>query len=1077
MRSLPGRSFAVFSLVLAVVLSCVITPAVATAQETTGTITGVVTDDSGAVLPGVTVSLKHVETGRTTEVVSTDGGFYSATALPTGAYELTFTLSGFQPRTVTGIRVSVNDRLQINGTLAVGGLAEKVEVSASTQLVQPISAVQSLIGSRQVQELPLNNRNFVQLATLVPGVSSDLGDEVGVGLTSTVSISINGSRRNGVNWLLDGAQNVDVGSNITLLSTPTLESIEEFKIITSSYAAEWPRSGGGVVNVVTKSGSNTFRGSGYEFFRNDSLNANNFFRNLSSDPNVSGKPAGLRYNNFGYTVGGPVEHDKLFFFFSEEWRRITRASSTTATVPDPSWLTDPTNANYVAPADRDPLAVKLLAAWPTPNIPGKNQYLSSQPAVNNTRQEVLRMDYDVAHDWRLTGRYTHDLSQTIEPGGLFQGYLVPNVGTTNTNVPGNVGVITLRTSKSSWLNEVSYQFSGNTISDTTPGGTRGFRSDYALTNTELFPGNAGDYIPSVAISGLSSIGSSQLYNIEYRDHTFTDNLTLQHGSHSLKMGGLITLEQKNENAAGVTQGTYTFVGVTGGRTAFQNFLTGNRDAACPACAYSEDQIDITEHLRFNRYELYAQDTWHVTPHITLDYGLRYSLYPPITDRNDVLDTFDPSFFNPAQAPTFANAAGTTLVSGTGNPTNGIVIANQTSPFGRGVYAYDKNNVQPRAGVSWDPIGNGNMIVRAGYGVYYDQPLVGIFEQNSFVNPPFNNRVQVLNPSLANPASGIAPSTRAPLALQATSADFDTPRTQQWNIGVQRQIYSHGAIDVGYVGSRGDELIRPLDINQPQPADVVALGAINLARPYAGYAGITMRNTTARNRYNGLLVSFKHEQASRGSFTLNYTLSRNRTDASNDRDTIDFPQNPLDPFAEYADARTDRRHVFSANFIYPLPFFEQSNALLKNTLGGWELSGIVNMASGAPIPRILVDTNAGRRGNRANLVGDPKDGDLDIGGSNFAWFDKTAFALPVDGTYGNTPRGFMRLPGRQQWDLSLSKNFRPVERLRLQFRADMINAFNHTQFSAVDASYVDTVFGQVTAARAPREIQLGLKVYW
>src|SRR5262249_12210339 len=316
----------------------------------------------------------------------------------------------FQPHVAHGIALHVNDRIEVNATLTVGVAAETVEVTVATQFIQPTPAVQALMGPTQVQELPLNNRNFVQLTTLVPGVASSLSDEVRVGLTSTTSISINGSRRNGVNWLLDGAQNVDVGSNITLLSTPTLESIEEFKIITSSYAAEWPRSGGGVVNVVTKSGTNTYKGSGYEFFRNDSLNANSFFRNLSSDPAVSGHPPGLSYNNFGYTIGGPVTRDKLFFFFSEEWRRITRASSTTATVPDPSWLNDPANANYVAPADRDPTAVKLLAAWPQPNIPGKNQYLNSQPAVNNTRQEVVRVDYDLRHDWRLTSRYTHDLS-------------------------------------------------------------------------------------------------------------------------------------------------------------------------------------------------------------------------------------------------------------------------------------------------------------------------------------------------------------------------------------------------------------------------------------------------------------------------------------------------------------------------------------------------------------------------------------------------------------------------------------------------------------------------------------------
>ena len=310
-----------------VLLWCCLGAMPAYAQETTGTITGVVTDQTGAVLPGTTVVAKQVQTGRTHDVVTNDSGRYTVPVLEPGTYELTFSLSGFQSVTVTAVELHVNDRLTVDGKLGTAALSESVTVNAASQFVQRTPAVQNLIGPTQVQELPLNNRNFVQLATLVPGVSSDLGDEVGVGLTSTVSISVNGGRRNAVNWLVDGVSNVDVGSNVTLLSTPTLESIQEFKIITSSYQAEWPRSGGGIVNVVTKSGSSKFTGSAYEFFRNDKLNANSYFRNLSSDATVNSKPPDLSYNNFGATIGGPLlpSRQKAFFFFSEEWRRIRRA--------------------------------------------------------------------------------------------------------------------------------------------------------------------------------------------------------------------------------------------------------------------------------------------------------------------------------------------------------------------------------------------------------------------------------------------------------------------------------------------------------------------------------------------------------------------------------------------------------------------------------------------------------------------------------------------------------------------------------------------------------------------------------
>jgi hypothetical protein len=1074
------------------------------AQEVTGNITGTVTDQTGAVLPGVTVTAKHLGRGLTKQVVTTAGGAYVLPFLPTGEYEITFELSGFQPYAARKIALHVNDRIEVNAQLGVSGIETAIEVTAAAQLIQPTPQVQSLMGPTQVQELPLNNRNFVQLATLVPGVSSSLPDEVGIGLTSVVSLSIAGARRNAVNWFVDGASNVDVGSNVTLLSTPTLESVEEFKIITSSYNAEWPRSGGGIINVVTKSGSNEFRGSVYEYFRKDSLNANSFFRKqvgcaadgtCSSDPAqaaIRDSPPQLDYHNFGLTVGGPVWKDKLFFFVSQEWRKIERApSSTAANVPDPAWLTDPANPNYVAPALRDPNAVRLLEAWPAPNS-GTNQYRDNRANEQDTRQEVIRVDWQISPKWRLMGRYTHDLSETTEAGGLFFNTAIPNIATTLTDVPGHLAVGQLTTTISPrMLNEFSFQFSGNAIKSVYGDNVRNTRTAFGIGIPELYGENRNELIPTVAITGLSSIGAPQLFDNKYRNYTVADNLSYVVGNHQLKGGFLFAFEQKDELSTSGTQGSFSF-GAGGGRTAFQNFLTGNRDGLCgAACSYTEPELEVASQFRFNRYEFYLQDSWKLRPNFNLDVGLRYSLQPSVTDRNDILTNFVPSRYNRANAPQF-NAAATQLVAGTGDPLNGIVIAGRNSPYGRGIYQTDKNNVMPRVGFSWDVASNGKTLVRGGYGIYYDQPLIGIFLQNAFVNPPFVSNPQVLSPSLSNPGAGSTPTTRPIVGLIASSDPFRIPRTQQWNVGVQRQLYSRGVLDVTYAGSAGDDLIQPVDINQAQPQDVVRFGGLlNLARPYPGYGTINLRQTTARTRYHGLLVGLRHDAGRAGTLSIAYTLSRTKTDATNDRDAIDFPQNPLDLAAEYAIARTDRTHVFTANYVYELPFFKGASGFLKHALGGWQVSGITQFWSGPPISRVVNGTtNGSRRGIRVNQVGDPLAGLPPDTLGGVYWFNPAAFAPPADGSYGNSGRSIFRLPGVNQWDLTLSKNWYPSAKTRLQFRADFINAFNHTQLDPGAIQNVCSVattatscaastgnFGKITGTRAPREIQLGIKFFF
>ena len=1061
----------------------------ASAQEITGTITGTVTDQTGAALPGASVIAKDLGKGVSTEVVTTREGRYTFPFLSNGSYEITFSMSGFRPHAAR-VNLHVNDRLEINASLKIEGTSETVEVTAAAQLIQPGPAVQNLMGATQLQELPLNNRNFVQLATLVPGVNSSLTDEVGIGLTSTVSISIAGARRNAVNYFVDGASNVDVGSNITLLSTPTLESIEEFKVITSSYSAEWPRSGGGVVNMVTKSGSNTFRGSVYEYMRNDSLNANSYFRKQSTTASLASEPAKLDYHNFGATLGGPLMKDKLFFFGSYERRKIERApANLTANTIDPAWLNDPNNANYVAPANRDANAVRLLSAWPAPNT-GTTQYISSAANHQDTTQYVGRLDYYLNPKWRVMGRFTYDLSETTEPGGLFFTTAIPDIATTLTDVPGKIGVLQVTTTLNpTTVNEFSFQYSGNAIDSEYGSNAKNKRTAYGLTIPELYPENREGLLPTVAVAGLSSIGAPQLFHNNYKNLTVADNLSMHRGNHNLKGGFLLAWEDKNELSGSGTQGSFNFA-AGGGRTAFQNFLTGNRDGLCGSgCTYTEPTIEIASQFRFHRYEFYVQDSWKVRPDLTIDLGLRYALQPPVTDVNDVLTNFDPKLYNRAQAPQFTSAAATALLVGSGNFNNGIVTAAQNSSHGRGIYGTDKNNFMPRIGFAWDRNG---MVIRGGYGIYYDQVLVGGFLQNAFVNPPFVANPQVLNPSLSNPGGGTPNNAVAPFALIASSDPFDIPRTQQWNLGVQKKLYSKGAIDIGYVGSAGDNLIQPVDINAPLPADVTASnGVINSVRPYVGFAGITMRQTTAKARYHGLLVGFRHEAGRAGTLNISYTLSRTMTDATNDRDAVDIPQDRRNLAAEYALARTDRTHVFTASYVYELPFFRSATGAMKQVLGGWQVSGITQFWSGPPISRVVNGTtNGSRRGIRVNQLSDPLSNLPTNTAGGYYWFNPAAFAPPADGQFGNTGRSIFRLPGVNQWDLTFSKNWYPTGKTRLQFRADLINALNHTQFdpatiqntctvanTATDCSTSTGNFGKLTGTRAPREIQLGIKFFF
>jgi hypothetical protein len=500
------------------------------------------------------------------------------------------------------------------------------------------------------------------------------------------------------------------------------------------------------------------------------------------------------------------------------------------------------------------------------------------------------------------------------------------------------------------------------------------------------------------------------------------------------------------------------------------------------------------------------------------------------DKNDVFDGFLPERFDPAAALKCANVTCSAFTRDSGNLLNGIIIAGVNSPFGRHVQQIDKNNWAPRFGFAWSPGGKegflGSLtggpektVIRGGYGIYYDQVLVGILEQNTFTNPPFVNTVALTGTvaapiTYANPAAGAPPGTLAPRSLITTSAPFITPITQQYNLTIQRQFGNNTAFEVGYLGSAGNHLVRPVDINAPTPTEILAASTgiagcdpalnasnnpnncINLARPFRGYAAITDRQTTGTFRYHALISSLRVQRVHGFTTQLSYTWSKNMTDSTNDRDAIDLPQIRTNLAIERAVSRYDRTHVFKASYVYEVPSAKNgfmAAPVLRQVLGGWEVAGITTAMTGLPLNRVVQATGPGPRGTRPNQVSDPFE-NVPTGVSRTPYYiNPLAFIPTAVGEIGKSGRAPFRFEPVYETDLNLAKNWRWAERFGVQFRAEFYNVFNKTTVSDINQTvpnllpnniaftnlteYLKTgsAFGQVFATRRPREMQFGLKL--
>lgn len=1075
------------------------------AQEITGTITGIVKDKAGAVIPNADVVVRNMGTGIERRLKTGADGEYTATLLPVGKYEVLVEVAGFKKFETRDIRLSVNDRLRIDVTLDVGEVTETVVVVGEAPVVQRESAeVGTVIGGTLVKEMPLNGRSLYQLIALQPGVSAGgaiVSGRVGVGLDNLASVNVNGARAAQNNWLIDGADNVDTGSNLAVINYVSVDAVSEFKILRGNYSAEFGRSGGGQINVVTKSGTNGFHGGAFEFWRNDALDARNFFSTLDRDGDGKADPAILRYNNFGYNIGGPILKDKLFFFWNQEFREIStvRGGGVLSTrvpterqrngdfsefpsvvIRDP--LTGQPFTGNIIPANRiDSNARALLAVFPSPNanpavLGGNRNFSAAAPSGRDYREELVRVDYNPSDKHRFFGRFIRDKIPSTEPFGEIFGSnnaAFPGVADTKTNIPGRnlVGEWTWIASPTV-VNNLAFNYSRGAIFSKITG--RASRNLSGLNVPELFPENPGQVLPGISFGsgGYGGFNFFGPYDNTYGSYRVKETLSIIKGQHSFKMGYLYSWEFKNENAASGTNGAFNFPGTststfTSAGDALADFLLGR------ANSYTESDIDITSHLRYDMHEAFFQDDWRVKPNLTLNLGVRWSFIRPPYDTKNILNNFDPTRFNPARAYQIDSAGN--RVPGTGDPLNGIYTAGKDSPFGRRIADSHWDTFGPRLGFAWDPWGDGRTAIRGGYGIYFDRTLVGIALQNAFVNPPFVTSAQFLaagaagTPTLSNPSGGAARNQEAIVrTLISMSPEFLVPTTQHWSLGIQRELRWGLSIDAGYVGNHGTHLLRAVRINQtplgtPSPAAASAR--------FRGYGTITERQTSASSRYDSFQLGVNQRMARGVQFGLAYTWSKVVTDSPDDRTTI--PQDSFNLRAERARASFDKTHIFVANFIWELPFFREASGVVYNILGGWQIGGIVRAESGTPLS-IFVSGNPANSffggSVRPNLVADPE-GPKTIN----QWFNTAAFVNPPTNTFGNAGRSLVDGPGIHLWDLSIYKNFRITEEVRLQFRSEFFNTFNHTNFSGVGTTLGTPTYGRITSALEPRQIQLGLRL--
>ena len=1024
MRDIRNHVVLVLGIVLC--LSSAVSPTKIFGQAAVASMSGRVTDSTGAAVPGAQLALKNTATSATQTVITDEQGRYTVAELPIGPYQLTASKTGFQNLVRSGITLTVGSSPVIDFQLMVGQASESVSVSAEVAQVQTTtSAVSSLVNQTQMRELPLNGRDFEQLILLAPGVAT-YPEGGSSALTSVANAySISGTRPEGYANTLDGEDVLNwwqrnAGANVAGTSLG-IEAIAEFQTLTSTYGAQYGGNGG-AINAVTKSGTNAFHGSVYEFFRNSDLDARGFFDGASPPP--------FRKNQYGASLGGPIKKNKLFFFVNYEGIQQVLDTSYPVFVPSNAVHQGIVSGQQVP--NINPAAAAMLALYPLPNntLPGNPDVGLINVVSTQTSPENFftgRVDWNISDKDSFFARYQIDRGSRTTYGGANSLNDWPYFDVTHNQF---------------FTMGERHIFSPNLVSQFTVSFSRPVTTEDQPTHhapLDLFKPSREDVYVALP-DGLSPLGAFFINPFRFLQNKFTEaeNLDWVHGSHDIKMGLSVRREQDNISAHTYWNGFLLFL-------TLPSFLQGNPFEFTGAPAGGDDGDRSLRSLSLNPY---IEDDWKINSRLTLNLGLRYEWESnPVETHNNLTNLVGPPFRVNFKAVPNAYVS---------NPSN--------------------HNFDPRIGLAWDVFGDHKTSVRAGFGIFHDVYQTYTFASAYTSNPPYQT---------VNQFFGFSPDPNFPVpfvgggnpVLSQTNGTYygihTTPYTMEYNINIQRELFKSTLLTVGYTGTRGVHLLAFHDFNAPIPtvidgvdhfATVVNGVATSNPRPYPAFGALDMTDTSSYASYNGLLMSLEHKLSANFVSQLSYTYSH-CIDSAYTYGGLGFNNvtsavtNPYDWNADKGSCSYDLRHVISANVVYLLPF--HGNRFKE----GWQLSAIQSFHTGVPF--------ALGEGDQADLQNnfDTERPNYVAGCNVYAnqsvqqWYNPKCFTASEYGTVGNLGRNNLEGPGYVDTDFGVMKNTRIKENVSLQFRAELFNIFNHPNFATPNPTVINAGVTPTTSATA------------
>ena len=1083
----------------AVLTMLCIVPAVH-AQIDRATLSGTVRDTAGGVLPGATVTVTNIATNVSDKATTSSTGTYLVVNLRSGQYLIEAEAKGLQ-KSVQTVILQLGQRGRVDITLGVGSLTESVTVEGAQRLLDTGEAtLGTVVENDSIGKLPLAIRNWDDLLALVPGVQGDRYTEQGGGTSfgRTGGVNVHGARSLQNNFLLDGVDNNSISSNVQELtsqvSRPSVDAIQEFKIVTSPYSAEYGRSPGAAVSVSTKSGTNEFHGTVYDFYRNEKMDTIDFFSNRAAalTKTTPVKPANSQ-NQYGANLGGPLIKDKAFFFVDYEGTRITRGVTRLTNVPtvdqrngilpgvrDP--LTGQPFPGGVIPKDRmDPVAVGILGLVPLPNQPGANNFFRQADLIDNSDRILGRLDYKMGSNDSFFARYMYSNRDRQIPGAF--GGVIDGTGTSgfgNQKIKTNAAVFGWTHILSpSMVNEFRFSWSKSNADAVHQAFGLSQPAGAQIPNTVTNPVVAGGY-PGISIdgffggSGLGRLGSPDF--LPKFQHTnqmeFVESLSWLKGNHSLKFGVDIMSPMKNE---------YYDVPAGRGALRFRNSFTGSAMGDYLLGYVADFQLSNVWVVNQEHWAsmFYVQDDWKATSKLTLNLGLRYDFITPALEASNAQTNFKPE--------------------GGGS----LVFAKDGSLQERGLVNPDKNNFAPRIGVVYSL--DEKTVLRGGWGIFYNLfDRVGSEDQLALNLPGLNNSTvtqtsgspvfflknglptaQFLAQPNLDPAAGQLKSKR----IRAVSQDAPKTTINQASFGIQRELMKGVVVTADFIWTKGTNLASLVNLNQPLPnaAGNNALGPL----PYPNFGFIEWRAQNAKSDYKGVDFGIERRFSRGYSFGIAYTLGESKDNASEQLSTQGsnaFPQNSRDFSNWYGPSDYDVRHRLAVNFVAELPFGKGKKWAKEGfgaaLLGDWTLSGIYTYRSGRPFTVNQSGNNVGTNmTGLPNQIGDPETGvDRSCNSTTdcaavVKWFNPTAFQAVVSGNFGNERRNQLRGPDYRSLDFSLQRKLNVGKRVGAIFRWDVFNAFNTTNFGLPNRNLTDTAnVGTISSLGGdPRLMQVSLRL--